>query len=78
MVMMMIGGIMHNKKHPDDGGDMVSVIMEVFLGKTIECLAHTISYARIGIMLLVHAALLLTVNKAFEGMGGADLQVLLS
>ena len=72
MVMMIIGGLKHNKKHPDAGGDMVSVIMEVFLGKSIECLAHTISYARIGIMLLVHAALLLTVNKAYESMGGID------
>ena len=70
IIMMIIGGIKHNKKHPDAGGDMVSVMMEVLLGKTIECLAHTISYARIGIMLLVHAALLLTVNKAYESMGG--------
>lgn len=72
VVLMIIGGIKHNKKHPEAGGDMVSVIMEVLLGKTIECLAHTISYARIGIMLLVHAALLLTVNKAYESMGGLD------
>ena len=72
VVLMIIGGIKHNKKHPDAGGDMVSVIMEVLLGKTIECLAHTISYARIGIMLLVHAALLLTVNKAFESLGGLE------
>jgi len=70
LVLMIIGGIKHNKKHPEDGGDMVSVIMEVLLGKTIECLAHSISYARIGIMLLVHAALLLTVNQAFESLGG--------
>ena len=72
VVLMIIGGIKHNKKHPEMGGDMVSVVMEVLLGKTIECLAHTISYARIGIMLLVHAALLLTVNKAYESMGGLD------
>jgi len=70
VILMIIGGIKHNKKHPDDGGDMVSVIMEVLLGKTIECLAHSISYARIGIMLLVHAALLLTVNQAFVSLGG--------
>jgi V/A-type H+-transporting ATPase subunit I len=70
VVMMIIGGIRHNKKHPEDGGDMVSVMMEVLLGKTIECLAHSISYARLGIMLLVHAALLLTVNQAFENLGG--------
>ncbi len=70
IVLMIIGGIKHNKKHPDSGGDAVSVIMEVLLGKTIECLAHTISYARIGIMLLVHTALLITVNSAFASMGG--------
>ena len=72
MVLMIIGGIKHNKRHPEEGGDAVSVVMEVLLGKTIECLAHTISYARIGIMLLVHAALLLTVNNAFKSMGGLD------
>ena len=72
LVLMIIGGIKHNKKHPDDGGDMVSVIMEVLLGKTVECLSHTISYARIGIMLLVHAALLLTVNEAYATLGGID------
>jgi len=72
VVLMIIGGILHNKKHPEEGGDMVSVIMEVLLGKTVECLSHTISYARIGIMLLVHAALLLTVNNAYASMGGLD------
>jgi len=72
IVLMIIGGILHNKKHPDEGGDMVSVIMEVMLGKTVECLSHTISYARIGIMLLVHAALLLTVNEAYATLGGID------
>ena len=61
---------MHNKRHPEEGGSMVNVVIEVLLGKSIECLAHTISYARIGIMLLVHAALLLTVNNSFESMGG--------
>ena len=72
MILMIIGGIKHNKKHPEAGGDMMSVVIEVLLGKTIECLAHTISYARIGIMLLVHAALLLTVNQAYKSMGGLD------
>ncbi len=72
MVIMMIGGIMHAKKHPEDGSDPASVIMEVFLGKTVESLAHTISYARLGIMLLVHAALLLTVNNAFASLGGIE------
>ena len=72
LVLMIVGGILHNKKHPEDGGDMVSVVMEVLLGKTVECLSHTISYARIGIMLLVHAALLLTVNNAYASLGGMD------
>ena len=72
IVLMIVGGIMHNKKHPEHGGDAASVIMETLLGKTVECLAHTISYARLGIMLLVHAALLLTVNNAYHHMGGSD------
>ena len=71
MVLMMVGGILHAKKHPEDGGDPASEVMEVFLGKKVESLAHTISYARLGIMLLVHAALLLTVNNAFSSLGGA-------
>lgn len=72
MAMMMIGGLMHAKRHPEEGGSAANVIMEVFLGKTIESLAHTISYARIGIMLLVHAALLLTVNNSFYSLGGPE------
>jgi V/A-type H+-transporting ATPase subunit I len=72
MVIMMVGGVMHAKKHPEDGADPASVIMEVLLGKTVESLAHTISYARLGIMLLVHAALLLTVNNAFTSLGGFE------
>ena len=72
MAMMMVGGIMHAKRHPEDGGSAANVVMEVFLGKTVESLAHTISYARLGIMLLVHAALLLTVNNAFVSLGGAE------
>ena len=71
MVLMMIGGILHSKKHPEEGGDPASVLMEVLLGKTVESLAHTISYARLGIMLLVHAALLMTVNNAFSSLGGS-------
>ena len=72
MVIMMVGGVMHAKKHPEDGADPASVIMEVLLGKTVESLAHTISYARLGIMLLVHAALLMTVNNAFTSLGGPE------
>ena len=72
MIIMIVGGVMHAKKHPEDGADPASVIMEVLLGKTVESLAHTISYARLGIMLLVHAALLMTVNNAFTSLGGVE------
>lgn len=72
MVLMIVGGVMHAKRHPEDGGSAANVVMEVFLGKTVESLAHTISYARLGIMLLVHAALLMTVNNAFESLGGIE------
>lgn len=71
MATMMVGGILHAKHHPEDGGSAANVVMEVFLGKTVECLAHTISYARLGIMLLVHAALLMTVNNSFHALGGS-------
>jgi V/A-type H+-transporting ATPase subunit I len=70
MATMMLGGILHAKHHPEDGGSAANVLMEVLLGKTVECLAHTISYARLGIMLLVHAALLMTVNNSFQSLGG--------
>ncbi len=72
MATMMVGGILHAKRHPEHGGSAISVIIEVMLGKTIESLAHTLSYARIGIMLLVHAALLLTVNNSFHSLGGSE------
>ena len=72
MVLMMVWGVMHAKRHPEEGGSAANVVMEVFLGKTVESLAHTISYARLGIMLLVHAALLMTVNNAYHSLGGAE------
>jgi len=72
MSMIMVGGILHNKKHPGEGGSVMNVVIEVLLVKTVELLSHTISYARIGIMLLVHAALLLTVNNAYHSMGGSE------
>ena len=72
IVVMMLGGLKHIKAHPEEGGSAANVFMEVLLGKSVECLAHTISYARLGIMLLVHAALLLTVNNSFASLGGAE------
>ena len=72
IVVMIIGGLKHIKAHPEEGGSPANVFMEVLLGKSVECLAHTISYARLGIMLLVHAALLLTVNNSFVSLGGVE------
>ncbi|MGI0041811.1 MAG: V-type ATP synthase subunit I, partial [Nitrosopumilaceae archaeon] len=72
MGMIMVGGILHNKRHPGEGGSIMNVVIEVLLVKTVELLSHTISYARIGIMLLVHAALLLTVNNSYHSMGGSE------
>ena len=72
MGMIMVGGMLHNKLHPGEGGSIVNVVIEVLLVKTVELLSHTISYARIGIMLLVHAALLLTVNNSYHSMGGSE------
>ena len=72
IVVMMIGGLKHIKAHPEEGGSPANVFMEVLLGKSVECLAHTISYARLGIMLLVHAALLLTDNNSFVSLGGVE------
>ena len=72
IVVMMIGGLKHIKAHPEEGGSPANVFMEVLLGKSVECLAHTISYARLGIMLLVHAALLLTVNNSYASLGGME------
>ena len=72
IVVMMIGGLKHIKAHPEEGGSPANVFMEVLLGKSVECLAHTISYARLGIMLLEHAALLLTVNNSFVSLGGVE------
>ena len=72
IVVMMIGGLKHIKAHPEEGGSPANVFMGVLLGKSVECLAHTISYARLGIMLLVHAALLLTVNNSFVSLGGVE------
>src|SRR5581483_1494508 len=53
-----------------EGGGLMGLIIEVILVRIIEVLSNVISYTRIGIMLLVHVALLVTVNKSFEHGGG--------
>jgi V/A-type H+-transporting ATPase subunit I len=74
VIVMIIGGMKeeeHLRKHGrDEGGGMVGIIVEVIMVRIIEMLSNTISYSRLGIMLLVHSALLVTVNNSFEHGGG--------
>jgi V/A-type H+-transporting ATPase subunit I len=74
VVIMIIGG-MKEEKHlkaqgKDEGGGLVGIVVEVIMVRIIEMLSNTISYTRLGIMLLVHTALLVTVNSSFEHGGG--------
>ncbi|HEY9386305.1 MAG TPA: V-type ATPase 116kDa subunit family protein [Nitrososphaeraceae archaeon] len=73
VIVMIIAGMKeqeHARKHgKDEGGGLVGIIVEVIMVRIIEMLSNTISYSRIGIMLLVHAALLVTVNDSFESTG---------
>jgi V/A-type H+-transporting ATPase subunit I len=74
VIVMIIGGMKeeeHARKHGrDEGGGMVGIVVEVIMVRIIEMLSNTISYSRLGIMLLVHAALLVTVNESYVGGGG--------
>jgi V/A-type H+-transporting ATPase subunit I len=54
----------------DEGGGLMGIVIEVLLVRIIEILSNVISYTRIGIMLLVHSALLVTVNESYETGGG--------
>src|ERR671918_686417 len=73
VIVMIIGG-MKEEKHlkklgKDEGGGLVGIVVEVIMVRIIEMLSNTISYSRLGIMLLVHAALLVTVIDSFESLG---------
>src|SRR5437867_1433565 len=54
----------------DEGGGLIGIVIEVLLVRIIEVLSNVISYTRLGIMLLVHSALLVTVNQSYEHGGG--------
>jgi len=54
----------------DEGSGLMGIVIEVILVRIIEVLSNVISYTRIGIMLLVHVALLVTVNQSYEHGGG--------
>jgi V/A-type H+-transporting ATPase subunit I len=53
----------------DEGAGLMGIVIEVILVRIIEILSNVISYTRIGIMLLVHSALLVTVNQSYESTG---------
>jgi V/A-type H+-transporting ATPase subunit I len=61
---------MAGKHGQEEGGGFMGIVIEVILVRIVEVLSNIISYSRIGIMLLVHAALLVTVNQAFLHGGG--------
>src|SRR5918994_1912759 len=75
IIVSIIGG-MKEQKHAiahgrePEGGGLVGIIVETMMVRTIEMLANTISYSRLGIMLLVHSALLVTVIDSYEHGGG--------
>jgi V/A-type H+-transporting ATPase subunit I len=58
------------KRGHDEGGGLMGIVIEVILVRIIEVLSNVISYTRLGIMLLVHSALLVTVNQSYEHGGG--------
>jgi V/A-type H+-transporting ATPase subunit I len=69
-----IGGMKEQKEaiahgREPEGGGLVGIVVETMMVRTIEMLANTISYSRLGIMLLVHSALLVTVNNSYEQSG---------
>jgi V/A-type H+-transporting ATPase subunit I len=75
MAITIIGGLKEEKHLKAQGkesphGGLMGIVVETFMVRTIEMLANTISYSRLGIMLLVHTALLVTVNNSFEHGGG--------
>lgn len=74
VAIMILGGKKEQElaaKHGhDEGGGLMGIVIEVILVRIIEVLSNVISYTRIGIMLLVHAALLVTVNQSYESGGG--------
>jgi V/A-type H+/Na+-transporting ATPase subunit I len=71
---MIYGGWKEQKeaaKHGhDEGGGIMGVVIEVILVRIVEMLSNIISYTRLGIMLLVHSALLVTVNQSYLHGGG--------
>ncbi len=52
--------------HGSLGEEMFMTVIEVMLIRVVELFANTISYSRIGIMLLVHVALMATTNGGVE------------
>lgn len=71
IAIMMLGHIMEERHRKarglaDEGAGIMGAVIEIVMVRTMELLSHTISYSRLGIMLLVHVALLVTVNEAYK------------
>jgi len=71
IAVMMLGHIIEERRKKahgleTGGGGILGAVIEIVMVRTMELLSHTISYSRLGIMLLVHVALLVTVNDAFK------------
>ncbi|MEM0367606.1 MAG: V-type ATPase 116kDa subunit family protein [Candidatus Nitrosocaldus sp.] len=70
MVIQLIGHMVEARRHAhhhgggEDSG-MIGAVMEAFFIRPLEWLSHTISYSRLGIMLIVHVALMVTINSAY-------------
>ncbi len=69
MVIQLVGHMVEARRHAAHGGGedsgMIGAVMEAFFIRPLEWLSHTISYSRLGIMLIVHVALMVTINSAY-------------
>lgn len=69
MVIQLLGHMIEARRHAHGGegeeSGMIGAVMEAFFIRPLEWLSHTISYSRLGIMLIVHVALMVTINSAY-------------
>ncbi|MCS7140873.1 MAG: hypothetical protein NZ888_01640 [Candidatus Nitrosocaldus sp.] len=66
MVIQLVGHMVEARRHAhEEESGMIGAVMEAFFIRPLEWLSHTISYSRLGIMLIVHVALMVTINSAY-------------
>ena len=71
MALIVIGHMIEEKRRKAHGlgiesAGIMGVVIEILMVRPMELLSNTISYSRLGIMLLVHVALLVTINDAYK------------